>query len=40
LLQAVPRITGGGVPDAPEDSEAFLAPLCVHEGFGEPGGAA
>jgi ABC-type dipeptide/oligopeptide/nickel transport system ATPase component len=39
LLSAVPRITGGGIPDIAEDGEAFLAPLVVHDGFGEPEGA-
>ncbi len=39
LMRAVPRITGGGIPDIPEDSEEFGAPLCLHEGYGEPGGA-
>jgi ABC-type dipeptide/oligopeptide/nickel transport system ATPase component len=39
LMRAVPRITGGGVPDIVEDAEEFRAPLVVHEGFGEPEGA-
>lgn len=37
LLQAVPRITGGGIPDLRDSSADFLAPLVVHEGCGEPG---
>lgn len=36
LMRAVPRITGGGVPEIAEEMEAFHAPLVVHEGFGEP----
>jgi ABC-type dipeptide/oligopeptide/nickel transport system ATPase component len=39
LLRAVPRITGGGIPDIEDASPDFLAPLVVHEGCGEPGGA-
>ncbi len=39
LMRAVPRITGGGVPDVAEETEEFRAPLVVHEGYGEPGGA-
>lgn len=31
LLAAVPRITGGGVLDVDEDSEAFAAPFVDHE---------
>lgn len=30
LMAAVPRITGGGLPEVPEDSEAFLAPRFSH----------
>lgn len=37
LLAAVPRITGGGIPDIAEQSGQFLAPLVVHEGCEEPG---
>ena len=40
LMRAVPRITGGGIPDIAEDTDEFRAPLVVHEGYGEPGGAA
>jgi peptide/nickel transport system ATP-binding protein len=40
LMQAVPRITGGGIPEIAEDTREFLEPLIVHEGFGEPGAAA
>ncbi|MGV8853054.1 MAG: ABC transporter ATP-binding protein [Devosia sp.] len=36
LLQAVPRITGGGIPVIDDNSARFLEPLVVHEGFGEP----
>jgi ABC-type dipeptide/oligopeptide/nickel transport system ATPase component len=36
LLKAVPRITGGGIPEIEDASEAYFAPLVVHEGFGEP----
>jgi ABC-type dipeptide/oligopeptide/nickel transport system ATPase component len=36
LLNAVPRITGGGIPEIEDSSEAYFAPLVVHEGFGEP----
>ncbi|WP_334153068.1 ABC transporter ATP-binding protein [Agrobacterium pusense] len=35
LLSAVPRITGGGIPDLDDDPAAFLAPLVAHEGFSE-----
>ena len=38
LMRAVPRITGGGIPDIEDASEAFLEPLVVHEGCREPGG--
>jgi ABC-type dipeptide/oligopeptide/nickel transport system ATPase component len=40
LMRAVPRITGGGIPEIAEETEEFLAPLVVHEGYGEPGGLA
>lgn len=36
LIEAVPRITGGGLPDMPEASEAFLAPRISHGGPHEP----
>jgi peptide/nickel transport system ATP-binding protein len=39
LMSAVPRITGGGVPEIAEDAEEFRAPLIVHDGYREPGGA-
>lgn len=39
LMRAVPRITGGGIPEIAEDTEEFRKPLVVHEGYGEPGGA-
>jgi ABC-type dipeptide/oligopeptide/nickel transport system ATPase component len=35
LLAAVPRITGGGIPDLDDDPAQFLAPLVAHEGFSE-----
>jgi ABC-type dipeptide/oligopeptide/nickel transport system ATPase component len=35
LLSAVPRITGGGIPDIEDDPAQFLAPLVAHEGFSE-----
>ncbi len=35
LLAAVPRITGGGIPDIAEDSAGFRAPLIAHDGFSE-----
>ncbi|NMG39617.1 ATP-binding cassette domain-containing protein [Chelativorans sp. ZYF759] len=40
LMRAVPRLTGGGIPDIEDVSEAYFAPLVVHEGCGEPEGAA
>jgi ABC-type dipeptide/oligopeptide/nickel transport system ATPase component len=40
LLAAVPRITGGGIPEIEEASADFLAPMVVHEGCGEPEGVA
>ena len=30
LMAAVPRITGGGIPDVPDTPEAYEAPLVVH----------
>jgi peptide/nickel transport system ATP-binding protein len=38
LLSAVPRITGGGIPEIEDASESYFAPLEVHEGSGEPEG--
>ena len=38
LLRAVPRITGGGIPEIEDVSEDYFAPLVVHDGFGEPEG--
>jgi ABC-type dipeptide/oligopeptide/nickel transport system ATPase component len=35
LLAAVPRITGGGIPDIADDPATFLAPLVAHPGFSE-----
>ena len=35
LLSAVPRITGGGIPDIDDSATRFLAPLVAHEGFNE-----
>jgi len=35
LLSAVPRITGGGIPDLDDDPAQFRAPLVAHEGFSE-----
>ncbi|MBY8917356.1 ABC transporter ATP-binding protein [Nitratireductor rhodophyticola] len=37
LMRAIPRVTGGGIPDIEEASERFLDPLIIHEGCGEPG---
>ncbi len=37
LMSAVPRITGGGIPEIDDASPDFLAPLIVHEGCAEPG---
>jgi len=31
LLAAVPRITGGGIPEIDDDAETFGAPMVVHE---------
>ncbi|MCX5495867.1 ABC transporter ATP-binding protein [Kaistia dalseonensis] len=39
LLAAIPKISGGGLPDLPERSPDFENPLIVHEGCGEPAGA-
>ncbi|OQP85043.1 dipeptide/oligopeptide/nickel ABC transporter ATP-binding protein [Rhizobium rhizosphaerae] len=36
LLSAIPKISGGGLPDLPERSPDFERPLIVHEGCGEP----
>ncbi len=35
LLSAVPRITGGGIPDIAEDTAGFLDPLIAHPGASE-----
>jgi peptide/nickel transport system ATP-binding protein len=35
LLAAVPRITGGGIPDIADDPATFLAPQVAHPGFSE-----
>ncbi|UVC07921.1 ABC transporter ATP-binding protein [Rhizobium sp. TH2] len=35
LLAAVPRITGGGIPDIDDDSKRFTEPLVAHPGFSE-----
>ncbi|MDB5526775.1 MAG: dipeptide/oligopeptide/nickel transporter ATP-binding protein [Rhizobium sp.] len=35
LLAAVPRITGGGIPDISDDPATFLAPLVAHPGYAE-----
>ncbi len=40
LMEAVPRLTGGGIPDVNDESEGFFEPLVVHEGCEEPEGAA
>ena len=40
LLDAVPRITGEGIPEIEDASEAYFAPTEVHEGYGEPEGVA
>jgi ABC-type dipeptide/oligopeptide/nickel transport system ATPase component len=40
LLAAVPRITGGGIPEIEEASADFMAPMVVHAGCGEPEGVA
>jgi ABC-type dipeptide/oligopeptide/nickel transport system ATPase component len=36
LLQAVPKIVAGGLPELPEQSPSFLDPMIVHAGCGEP----
>lgn len=36
LMKAVPRITGGGIPEIADASDAYFAPLVIHEGYGEP----
>ncbi|BCP53583.1 dipeptide/oligopeptide/nickel ABC transporter ATP-binding protein [Kaistia sp. 32K] len=36
LLSAIPKISGGGLPDLPERSPDFEKPLFVHAGCGEP----
>ena len=38
LLAAVPRITGGGIPEIEDASDDYFAPLEVHKGYGEPEG--
>ncbi|TWG98081.1 peptide/nickel transport system ATP-binding protein [Mesorhizobium sp. J18] len=40
LMNAIPRITGEGIPEIQDNSDEYLAPLVVHEGCGEPGGVA
>ena len=35
LLSAVPRITGGGIPDIEDDPSTFIAPLVAHPGASE-----
>jgi peptide/nickel transport system ATP-binding protein len=40
LMEAVPHITGGGIPEIDEESAAFSAPMVVHEGCAEPGASA
>jgi peptide/nickel transport system ATP-binding protein len=37
LLAAVPRITGGGIPEIDDVSDSYFAPMVVHEGCAEPG---
>jgi ABC-type dipeptide/oligopeptide/nickel transport system ATPase component len=37
LLSAVPRITGGGIPEIEDVSDSYFAPMVVHEGCEEPG---
>lgn len=36
LLQAVPKLVGGGLPELPETSPSFLDPIYLHPGVGEP----
>jgi peptide/nickel transport system ATP-binding protein len=38
LMDAIPRITGGGIPEISDVSDDYGAPLVVHEGCAEPGG--
>jgi peptide/nickel transport system ATP-binding protein len=40
LMQAVPPITGGGIPRVDDDPEQFTAPIVVHAGSEEPEGVA
>lgn len=40
LMDAVPHITGGGIPEIDEEAADFAAPMVVHDGCGEPGGGA
>lgn len=35
LLSAVPRISGGGIPDIAEDMDGFHDPLIAHDGYSE-----
>lgn len=37
LMRAVPRITGGGIPEIEDASPSYFDPLVVHEGYGERG---
>lgn len=34
LLAAIPRLTGGGIPEIQEDSDAFFDPMEIHEDIG------
>ncbi|MEX0954963.1 MAG: ABC transporter ATP-binding protein [Rhizobiaceae bacterium] len=36
LMDAIPRITGGGIPEIADASDTYLAPIIVHEGCAEP----
>lgn len=36
LLQAVPKLVGGGLPELPESSPTFLDPIFLHPGVSEP----
>jgi peptide/nickel transport system ATP-binding protein len=36
LMRAVPRITGGGIPDIEDASEDYFAPIEIHRGCEEP----
>ncbi len=40
LMEAVPHITGDGIPEIDEESATFSAPMVVHEGCAEPGASA